>query len=301
MISRFFRHIKEGFLGVKRHGAMSISSASAVTITLIIISIFAIFTANLEAMTHTIEGSVKISVMIDYDFSSQEQIDAIGVAITNIEGIDQVKFSSKDEELQFYIDSFDNEKEKAVFEPYKAENPMHDAYYVTVKDGSDLSMIADKIRLIEGVYDINYGGESAVMLISALASVRNGGFIIVAALSFLAIFLIQNTIKLTIFARSNEIAIMRNVGAKNGFIRAPFVVEGIIIGILGSIIPIAFTMGGYLYLYDYLGGVLLSNIFVLVPPTPLVFYISLLLLALGVMVGFLGSFLSVSKYLRWKR
>lgn len=301
MISRFFRHIKEGFFGVGRHAAMSLSSASAVTITLIIISIFAIFTANVSSMTDKIEGEVQISVMIDYASEAQENIDRIGLSISNIQGVEEVKFSSKEDEFQYYIDSFEDENERAIFESYREENPMHHAYYVKVMSGQDLQSIAEQIRQIEGVFEINYGGDSAVLLVDALDSVRNGGFVIVVALSLLAIFLIQNTIKLTILARANEIAIMRNVGAKNGFIRAPFVVEGIIIGALGAIIPIAATIFVYIYAYTKLGGVVISNMFVMLPPHPFVLQVSGVLLGVGMLVGLIGSFLSVTKYLRWKR
>ncbi len=303
MFSRLIRHIKEGFFGVGRHAAMSISSASAVTITLIIISIFAIFTMNLASMTNKIEGGVQISVMIDYNYEAQEHIDRIGLAIQGISGVDAtgVQFSNKDDELTYYIESFQDEREREILEQYREDNPMHHAYYVRVENGEDLKTIADQISQIEGVSEINYGGDSSLLLVDALDSVRTGGLIIVIALSLLAIFLIQNTIKVTILARANEIAIMRSVGAKNGFIRAPFVVEGIIIGALGSIIPIFATIFGYIYLYAQLGGKLISNIFVLISPHPFVLYISIMLLVVGMLVGLIGSFLSVTKYLRWKR
>lgn len=303
MFSRLIRHIKEGFFGVGRHAAMSISSASAVTITLIIISIFAIFTMNLASMTNKIEGEVQISVMIDYNYEAQEHIDRIGLAIQGISGVDAtgVQFSNKDDELTYYIESFQDEREREILEQYREDNPMHHAYYVRVQNGEDLKTIADQISQIEGVSEINYGGDSSLLLVDALDSVRTGGLIIVIALSLLAIFLIQNTIKVTILARANEIAIMRSVGAKNGFIRAPFVVEGIIIGALGSIIPIFATIFGYIYLYAQLGGKLISNIFVLISPHPFVLYISIMLLVVGMLVGLIGSFLSVTKYLRWKR
>ena len=139
------------------------------------------------------------------------------------------------------------------------------------------------------------------MFVQALNSVRFGGAILVAGLSALAIFLIANTIKLTIYARSNEIAIMRDVGATNGFIRAPFVVEGMIIGALGAIIPILFTIFGYIFIYDKLGGVLFSEMYKMTPPHPFVLQLSLILLGIGMVVGLIGSFMSVTKYLRWKR
>ncbi|MFV0379497.1 MAG: permease-like cell division protein FtsX [Anaerorhabdus sp.] len=301
MLNRLIRHIKEGFFGVGRHAAMSLSSALAVTITLIIISIFAIFTANVASMTSNIEGKIQISVMVDYEYETQADIDRIGLEITELDGVDSVEFYTKDEELDAYIQSFDKEEERALFESYRSDNPMHHAYYVQVESGEKLESIAATISEIEGVFEINYGGESAVLLVSALDSIRNGGLILVIALSLLAVFLIQNTIKLTIFARSEEISIMRNVGAKNGFIRAPFIVEGIIIGALGAIIPIFLTIFAYIYLYQELGGVMISNLFVLIEPHPFVLYVSLILIGVGILVGVLGSFLSVNKYLRWKR
>lgn len=301
MISKMFRPLKEGFFGVGRHAAMSISSASAVTITLFIISIFLIFSVNVQSFTKDIEQSVQISVMISYDYESQEQIDNIGIAIGNIDGVSNVEFSSKDEEFQYYIDSFEDEQERAIFEPFREDNPMHNAYYVEVENGADLEAIAGQIANVEGVSEINYGGDSSIMLMNAIRSVRTGGAIIAIALSVLAIFLIQNTIKVTIFARLDEITIMRNVGAKNGFIRSPFLVEGIIIGILGAIIPIAASVFGYIYLYNSLGGIVISNMFRLLPPHPFVLYLALTLLLIGSVVGFVGSFLSVNKYLRWKR
>ncbi|NLC96805.1 MAG: ABC transporter permease [Erysipelotrichaceae bacterium] len=300
MINKFFRPIKEGFYGVGRHAAMSISSASAVTITLLIISVFLMFSINVQQFTKDIEQTVQIAVMVDYTHESQEQLDAIGIEISNIEGVNEVTFSSKDEEFQAYLDGFDDDQ-KELFEPFKEDNPMHHAFYVSVDEGSLLKTVADEIQNIEGIASINYGGESAILVINALNSVRTGGAILAIALSLLAIFLIQNTIKLTIFARSDEIAIMRNVGAKNQFIRSPFLIEGIIIGALGAIIPIFISIYGYIYIYKSLGGVIISKMFVMIPPHPFVLQIAVILLGIGMVVGFIGSFFSVNKYLRWKR
>lgn len=301
MLSRLFRPIKEGFFGVGRHAAMSLSSASAVTITLCIVSVFLMFSLNVQSFTKNIEQSVQISVLIDYNYEAQEEIDRIGLAIANIDGVKSVDFSSKEEEFQYYVDSFSDEKERAIFEPYRDDNPMHNAYYVEVEDGNKLESIANMIASIEGVCEVNFGGESSILMVNALNSVRTGGIILSISLSLLAIFLIQNTIKVTIYARADEIAIMRNVGARNGFIRSPFLVEGVIIGILGSIIPILLSVFGYIYLYEVLGGVVISNMFILIKPHPFVLYLALTLLLLGVFVGLIGSLFSVNKYLRWKR
>ena len=301
MISRIFRPIRDGFKGVGRHASMSIQSASAVTLALIIISLFLMFSMTVQNFTKGIEESVSISVLVDYSKESAEDEDAISLAIKNISGVSTVTYSSKDEEFQYYLESFDDEKTRKAFEPFKDSNPMHDAFYVETTSGSNIEAIAEEISNIEGVYKVNYGGDSAVSLISALRTIRNGGWIIALALSLLAIFQIQNTIKLTIMARADEIAIMRNVGAKNSFVRSPFMVEGLIIGALGSIIPIAITYFGYNKLYEMTGGHLISNMFSLIVPDPFIYQICVALLIIGMMVGLLGSFLSVTKYLRWKR
>lgn len=301
MISRIFRPIRDGFKGVGRHASMSIQSASAVTLALIIISLFLMFSMTVQNFTKGIEESVSISVLVDYSKESAEDEDAISLAIKNISGVSTVTYSSKDEEFQYYLESFDDEKTRKAFEPFKDSNPMHDAFYVETTSGSNIETIAEEISNIEGVYKVNYGGDSAVSLISALRTIRNGGWIIALALSLLAIFQIQNTIKLTIMARADEIAIMRNVGAKNSFVRSPFMVEGLIIGALGSIIPIAITYFGYIKLYEMTGGHLISNMFSLIAPVPFIYRICGALLIIGMLVGLLGSFLSVTKYLRWKR
>lgn len=301
MISRIFRPIRDGFKGVGRHASMSIQSASAVTLALIIISLFLMFSMTVQNFTKGIEESVSISVLVDYSKESAEDEDAISLAIKNISGVSTVTYSSKDEEFQYYLESFDDEKTRKAFEPFKDSNPMHDAFYVETTSGSNIEAIAEEISNIEGVYKVNYGGDSAVSLIAALRTIRNGGWIIALALSLLAIFQIQNTIKLTIMARADEIAIMRNVGAKNSFVRSPFMVEGLIIGALGSIIPIAITYFGYNKLYEMTGGHLISNMFSLIVPDPFIYQICGALLIIGMIVGLLGSFLSVTKYLRWKR
>ncbi len=295
------RPIREGIRGVGRHWAMSISSAIAVTVTLIIISLFLVLSYHLERFTRTVESSVEISVMVSYDAESSSDLRRIEQEISKIGGVEDVTYSDKDQELDYYINSFEDERTKEVFEPFKADNPMHDAYYVETKNGADLSAIADKIKAIDGVDTVNYGGQSTLNMVEAMSSIRRFGGILVAALTLLAIFLIQNTIKLTIYARQDEITIMKNVGATNGFIRSPFLWEGIITGMLGAIIPIALTVWSYFVIFERTSGVLISNMFQLEKPLPFLYYVSGILLGVGILVGLFGSWLSVSRYLRDRR
>ena len=295
------RSVKEGFRGIGRHWGMSISSALAVMITLIIISLFLMVSYNITLFTKSIESSVEISATVSYDYESQEAENKIRIAIEKIDGVASVTYSDKEAEFDYYLDSFDDEKTKEAMEPFREYNSMHDAFYIEAEDGDMIQDIAAEIEKIEGIDKVNYGGQSTLSVVSAMSAVRQVGAALVAGLSLLAIFLIANTIKLTISARQDEIFIMRNVGATDGFIRAPFVVEGILTGILGSIIPIGLTIFGYMLVYEKTGGVFISNMFRLAAPSPFIYYLSGILLGIGVMVGLIGSWVSVTKYLRWNR
>ena len=163
-----------------------------------------------------------------------------------------------------------------------------------------MNEIKNKITKINGIDSVEDGGTNTYRLINILHEARYVGLVFVVSLVLLAVYLIYNTIKVTIATRQDEIIIMRNVGAKNGYIRAPFLVEGIIIGILGSIIPIVLVVLGYMRIFEFTGGVL-GGVMTLVPVYPLVLYLGLIIVAIGIFVGFTGSYISVCKYLRLTR
>lgn len=293
------RPIKEGFSGIGRHWAMSISSALAVTITLLIIGLISVISLNLQAFTKSIENTVQISVQVAYDAESNEE--NIKNQIQAIDGVAKVNFSSKEQELEYYLNSFEDEKSRSIFEPFKNENPMHDSFYVEAKSGDKIESISSEIKKIQGISSVNYGGQSTITLVSALNGIRRFGLILGAGLGVLAIFLIQNTIRLTIFSRQDEITIMKNVGATNAFIRSPFLIEGMLIGIMGSILPILLIGWTYYFIYKRTNGILLTNLFKLYYPNPFLVYVSAALLLVGVLVGLIGSWLSVNRYLKTRR
>lgn len=298
MFHRFIRHIKEGFIGVGRHFGMAASSIATVTITLLLVGFFLILTYNLNIITKDIEGSISLSALVSYDIDSSDTLNAIKKEIENIDGVKKVEYHSKDDEFTYYVNMYPDMRE--FNELYRDENPFHDAFLISVNDGDKLEDVKKHVENINGIDSVHDGGSNTYLLINGLNKVRLFGAILVASLSVLAIYLIYNTISITIRARDTEIWIMKNVGAKNGYIRGPFLVEGIIIGILGSLIPIVAMILFYLYVYDASQGILLG-IFNLVNPNPFLIYLCLILFGLGIMVGLIGSYLSVSKLLRSKR
>ena len=298
MFHRFIRHIKEGFVGVGRHFGMAISSAASVTITLLLVGFFLAFTYNLNIITKDIESSISLSALVSYDVDSRATLDLLKEQIASIEGVSSVEYRSKDDEFTYYVGMYPDIKE--FNELYRDQNPFHDAFLVSVEDGNSLEEVKTKIEEINGIDSVHDGGSNTYILIDVLEKVRLFGGALVLGLSVLAIYLIYNTISITIRARDTEIWIMKNVGAKNGYIRAPFLVEGIIIGLMGSIIPIVAMVAIYIYLFNISGGVLLG-VFNLVNPYPFLLYLCLSLLVIAIVVGFVGSYLSVSRLLRNKR
>lgn len=299
MIRRFFRHIREGLSNVFRNFAMSVSSISAVTITLILVGAFFIITTNVASISTSIKGSLTILVKIDRD-TSENDITILKEKIENISEVKSVTYSSKHEELQKQIDLYPQQADYYRRHEGK-DNPLYDVFIVEVDDATYLSAVNEQVANLKGIYSAEQGGDGVDKLVTYLNSMQSIGWILVGVLTFLAVYLIANTIKVTIYSRREEIGIMRTVGASNGFIRAPYLVGGIIIGGIGSIIPIILMGFGYNYLYNETGGILMSKIFVLQPVFPFVYQLSGILLALGVSVGFVGSFFSVTRYLRWKR
>ena len=216
----------------------------------------------------------------------------------SIPGVKSVEFSSKDQELAKL-----KEENSEIFGMYEEgdANPMRDVFIIETAAPEDIEPVTATLNATEGINKAEYGGDGVSVMVELFKAIRNGGFVFVGALSLLAVFLISNTIKMTIYARSTEIAIMRNVGATNGFIRVPFIIEGLVIGFIGAVLPCLLTYFGYSYLYGILNGQFLSNMLIMQEVYPFALQICYVLSGCGVFVGMLGSFMAVSKYLRWKR
>lgn len=301
---RFFKsipyHVKTALNSLIRHFALTFSSATAVTVTLTLLMTFLVIAGNVSNFTYNVEDSLKIHSTIESTLT-EEQIDELKEEIESMNYVKSVTFSSKDEELESYLNELDDSARK-LYEVYEGEgNPLLHAFIIEVKHGDYLNTVNNQLLEMEGIHDSAFGGDSAITMVKAMDGIRITGGAFVVALSVLAVFLISNTIKSAIHARKDEIAIMRNVGATNGFIKFPFMIEGMFIGIIGSIIPMIITCFGYSYVYKSLNGVFLVSMFKLQPVMPFVLYVCLILLVTGMVVGVIGSFFAVNKYLRWKR
>lgn len=290
----FFRSIRDALKSVVRNFSLSFASIMCTTITLILVAVAVVAAANVNNATKLIEDELTIVTYLKKDVT-EEQIENIKSEISSYKNIEEVTFKSKDEwklEMSEYDDSF-----KTVLN-YLDENPLMDSFVLKVNDVKKLSETSEYIKAINGVDTVKYGEGMVEQVISVFDIVQKIVVVVVIALVVVTSFLISNTIKLTIFSRRNEIEIMRLVGASNITIKLPFLFEGFIIGLIGSIIPVCITIYGYVILYSRLHGKLFSNMIMLIKPYPFVFWVSLIVIAIGALVGMYGSIKAVRKYLK---
>ena len=290
----FGRSIRDAFKSVLRNFSLSFASIMCTTITLILVSVALICAANIENATKSIEDELSIVVYLS-NTVTEEDINNIRADIDSQDNVAEIEFKSKTEwkeEMSEYDSTFETVLN------YLDENPLMNSFIVRVEDVNHLSDTAEYISSISGVDTVKYGEGMVDSIISAFNVVEKVVVVIVIALIIVTAFLISNTIKLTIFSRRSAIEIMRLVGASNITIKLPFIFEGLIIGVIGSIIPICITIYGYVILYGALNGHVFSNMIVLIEPYNFVFWISLALVVLGAVVGMLGSLKAVRKYLK---
>lgn len=294
-INTFTRHLRESTKNLARNGWMTFASVSAVTVTLILVGVFLVLMMNLNSMATSLEKDVRISVHIDLTATEEEQ-DALKKEIEKISQVSSITFSTKDQELQSMIDSFGEDGQ--VFKLYEQSNPLHDVFVIKTKEPKDIVTVAEKIETFDFVHSVNYGKGKIEKIFSTVDVSRNIGLGLIIGLLFTAMFLISNTIKITIIARRREIEIMKLVGATNSFIRWPFFLEGLFLGILGSVIPIGIILGSYNFLYNLIQPQLAGTFLELLPFDPFAFQVSGLLLVLGAFIGVWGSLMSVRKFLK---
>ncbi len=290
------RNIADSFIGVFRNFSLSLASISCITITLILVGGSIILSYNVNSFTNSIEKDMTIVVFVNRG-TTQEEHDAIKQSISVLNNIESIKFVSKETTRKSMAK--ESEVFNTIMNQYTEEtNPLQDSFLVKVKDIETIGITADQVQKIDNVDLVKYGEGSVEELVKIFNLTKKISYVVVVALVVVTAFLISNTIKITIQSRYKEIEIMRLVGASNSFIKQPFFFEGIILGILGSILPIGALCYGYYYLYDKLNGQIFTAIIKLVRPSAILFNVSITVLIVGVVVGAFGSFTSVRKYLK---
>jgi len=289
------RHFRQGVKNLNRNGWMTFASVSAVAITLLILGFCLILALNVNHIAVNVEKQVEIRVFMDV-LADKKMVSEVESQLREIPQIDTITFVSKEQGLKQLKNSFGEQAK--LFEGLEKENPLNDSFVVKPKLPQDTAAIAKKIKQFDHVEDVQYGEGTVERLFAVTSTIRNVGILFIIGLAFTAMFLIANTIKLTIVARKREIEIMKLVGATNWFIRWPFFVEGLLMGISGSLIPILLLCVGYYYVVDMVNGQITAFFFNLLPMFPLVYQITAILIGIGAFIGIWGSVVSVRRFLR---
>jgi cell division transport system permease protein len=289
-------NLKDSIKSVFRNFSLSVASISCITITLILVAVAILLSENVNKFTDDIEKDVTIVVYIKKDATLEDR-NALDTKINLLSNIESVTFMSK-EEIRKDM-SKDSEGLGTILSEYDENtNPLLDEYLVKVKDTEKIGTTAKQIKDLSGVSQVKYGEGMVEELVKIFDTVKKIMVVIVIGLVIVTAFLISNTIKITINNRKRQIEIMRLVGASNSYIKMPFFFEGIILGFIGSIIPVLFSLYGYVYLYDKMNGILFTEVISLINPNQVMTHLIITLILIGVIVGAIGSSRAVRRYLK---
>lgn len=302
IFNTLFRHLREGLKNVFRNGWMSVASITSIVVSLFILGIFILLVVNVNSFADEADSQVQISVYLGNNVEEGLR-DQLESNIGAMDEVSRVTLIPKAEGLKDFREKL-GEEGKDLLEGYdETTNPIPDTFKVEVVEPTTVPYVASKITALNEkypdnpIYKVNYGKGTTEKLFKITRAVRNIGFAFVGGLGLMAMFLISNTIRVTILARRREIGIMKLVGATNSFIRWPFFVEGALIGFIGSMVTVGVLYFGYGELVASLNGDI-TFAFRLVPLEEIGLKLSALIVGLGLLIGIWGSTMSIRKFLK---
>ncbi len=290
----FSYFVKEAFKSMRRNGLMTLASISTVALSLFMLGVFLCGVVNLNNMAASLETQVQLSVYLKDDLTTNRIMET-GKAVKSQPHIKELKFVTKDQALQDFKSRLGDDQ-KQMIDSLEGVNPLPNSYIVTFENPQDVKLAAKELATVPGVESVHYGQDVVDELFKITQIIRIGGIVLIAFLAAATLFIISNTIRLTVFARRKEIAIMKYVGATNGFIRWPFVIEGMLLGCIGGLIAVACTGEFYYFITSEIEQSL--AFFPLVPMFPIFYQLAVALLIIGIFVGAIGSAISLRQYMR---
>lgn len=281
--------LTEGFKNVWKNWMMSVASIGVLVLCLLLTGAAALFSMNISNALKSIEAQNSVTVYLNDDIETGAALE-IGEKIKEIANIAECKFYSKEEAVEKFRDELGS-----IFDGIKDNNPFPHAFHVTLADISKYNETVEKIKQIDGIDSVVNRSELFEKLTKFDRLVSISGIFIVVVLGLVSLFILSNTIRLTMYSRRFEISIMKSVGATDWFVRIPFIVEGIIIGIISAII----SATALKFIYDILIGYINNMIpFSHIPFGSVSFPIFLAFVAAGIAFGLIGGLISISKYLK---
>lgn len=284
---------REGVRGVFLHGFMSFAAVCVTVACLIIMGTFSLILYNLHVMIIDLEKENEVLVYIDEDYSEAEA-KSVGSQINMISNVHNAVFVSREQALEDFLDEQTN---SSAFDGVTSDT-LRDRFVVTMENNALMQQTVDKIREIDGVADVTAHYEIANGFQTLQKVLNIASSVIIIVLFVVSLFIISNTVKLAMYDRKEEIAIMKMVGATNSFIRLPFVVEGFILGMLGAAIAFFLQWGLYNFLESKIAAIDTLQLVTVVPFTEVIELVAVMYALTGFAVGVVGSLLSIRKFLK---
>ena len=285
--------IQEVFRSLRRNNWMSFASIGTVAVSLFVLGVFLLLVLNMNRMASALESQVQISVYLEDGLSADDRQD-IASDIEALQGIESIRYISKEEAKARLEDRLGDQK--YLLDALGDKNPLPDSFEVVVKSPDLVETAAKAIDRMDGVQEAKYGQDVIEHLFAITRLIRIFGLVLMVLLAGATLFIISNTIRLTVFARRKEIAIMKYVGATDWFIRWPFLLEGMVLGFVGGVIAAVALRSFYAAMAAKITDTL--TFFPLMPQYPSMNYITVALLLTGMAIGALGSALSLKRFLK---
>ncbi len=294
-IRSLFYFFGEALKSILRNGWMSLASVAVVAITLLILGSFMVLNRNVNEFTRHIKEDVQIVLYVEEEASAAVQMELQQKLVAHPE-MQEVRFVSKSEAMERLVDRLGDRAHLVEYYMNEESNPLRNSYELRTRIPEDIPQVAREIESYPGVDYVDYGSGVVEPLFQFTGVVRWVGLLFMGGLAVTAVFLISHTIRLTVYIRRKEIMIMKYVGATEGFIRWPFIFEGLILGLVGALIPI------FIIQYSYRTAVLWmqDNIYFIsmLPPEAVMEELVTVLIPLGMILGVVGSGISVRRFLK---
>lgn len=293
MFSSLSYFCAETFRSLRRNRFMAVASVLTVTLSMFILGLFLCVILNINHMAAYLESQVEMSVYLKDGLTTQ-QVMTVGSRIKALPGLSEIKFINKDQAMEEFKTQMGDQK--GLLDAVNG-NPLPASYQLSFSTPDQLKDAADKVSTYKEVDTVQYGQNIIEQLYKVARIIRVGGIVIILFLAGAELFIISNTIRLTVFARRREIQIMKYVGATNGFIRWPFLFEGMVIGAIGSGIASIILWQGYKLVLQEVANA--GLVFIpMISVWPFVLYLTGMLLAAGICIGAIGSCISLRKYMK---
>ncbi len=295
MIKSFFYSLKQALVQLNRNKTMALTSLFSITAMLLILGMFFILVVNVNLLTESAKDQFDMVEVYMLDDATDDQINTIMDSVKTLDYTDTVEFLDKDDAMNEMKDRWGD---NGYLLDGLQENPLPRSIRITLKNIEDSQELVDYVSNFEGIEKVKYNQSEINKILKITNSIQVGALVIIVFLIFVSIIVVSNTVKLTVLARGREISIMKYVGATNWFIRGPFLIEGIIIGILAALISAGVICGLYSLIIANISEQMLVMFSTgLVPVAFMTENLIVIFLALGVSIGAMGSMISMRRFL----